>query len=140
MAIRQSASGNDVWIFGGRVADGFEGVDAARASGRPQNRGSRGRGEPARGAFSGGVSCRPQGWASNLGERHRGGGGRERCASVDGRNYCGHHGTQAIGDATTAGAAHGGNWQAGGGDRAPHYQPVCHPPGGYGVWGGGGGG
>src|SRR5216683_1909692 len=118
MALCQPAGGNDVWIFGGRVADGFAGVDAARPSGGPQDRGGRGRSEQTRGAFSGGVPRGPQGWPRDLGERHRGGSGWERCASVDGRNHRGYHGTQATGDATAASAAHGGHRQAGGRNRA----------------------
>src|SRR5882762_440788 len=77
MAIRQPASRNDVWFLHGRVAGRFEGLDAARAFRGPQNRRGGGSGEPARGAFSGGVSRGPQRWPRDLGERYGGGGGRE---------------------------------------------------------------
>src|SRR6266849_10788290 len=133
VALCQPAGGNDVWIFGGRVADGLAGVDAARASGRPQDRGGRGGSEPARGAFSGGVSRGPQGWAGDLGQRYRGGGGRERRASFDGRNHRRYHGTQATGDATAASAAHGGHRQAGGRNRARLQQSADDHQGLYGA-------
>src|ERR1700730_3634629 len=112
MAIRQPAGGDDVWVFAGRVADGLAGGDAARASRRSQNRRGRGRGQPARGTVSGGISLDPQRWEGDLGKRHGGGGGGERSASANGRNNRRHHGAQATGDATAAGAADGGDRQA----------------------------
>src|SRR5258707_8242308 len=124
MALCQPAGGNDVWIFGGRVADGFAGVDAARPSGGPQDRGGRGRSEQTRGAFSGGVPRGPQGWPRDLGERHRGGSGGGRGASLFGRENKGEQRKQTKGGGKAAKGGPGGRPAGGGGGRrSPSQKP-----------------